>query len=163
MITYQVETIDDVRPEIEPMFDRHYAEIATDQALKPLVIAWERYYELEMRQWLRIFTAREDDGKPQEWERGVVNPGKLVGYFVTFICPNLHYSQTRIALNDIFYVEPEYRKGTIGYRLMKEAAADLKNLNCDILTIHMKTDYPFRNLLIRQGFRLTEENWEKVL
>jgi hypothetical protein len=68
-----------------------------------------------------------------------------------------------LAVNDIMYIDPAYRGGTVGYRMMKGAKADLKNLGADILTIHMKTDYPFRSLLEKLDFHLTEENWEKVL
>lgn len=163
MITYQVEEIYEVRAEIEPMLVAHYAEIATDKSLKPLDIDWDAYYEIQDLGRLRILTARDKPEYAMEPQTPYQGRGSLVGYFVSFIMPNLHYSSTKIAMNDIFYVDPAWRKGSIGYRLIKEAAADLKKLNCDILTIHMKVTHPFRNLLIRQGFTLTEENWDKVL
>lgn len=172
MTTLQIETIDDVRVEIVPLLNAHYAEIATNKSIKPLAIDWDRYYSLEELGLLRILTAREDmvmhktvDGEPVKNEDGTnfTRPGYLVGYFVSFIAPNLHYSETRQALNDIFYIAPDKRGGTLGYRMLREAAADLKNLNCHLLTVHMKVAHPFRNLLMRQGFELDEENWVKVL
>ncbi len=172
MTTLQIETLDAVRGEIEPLLHAHYAEIATDKSVKPLDIDWDGYYALEDSGFLRIMTARTDvqmiraaDDQPVVDDRGipVTRPGWIVGYFVSFISPSLHYAQTKVALNDIFYVSPECRGSTLGYRLLREAAADLKNLNCDILTVHMKVAHPFRNLLIKQGFTLTEENWDKVL
>ena len=175
MITYQAERIDKVRNEIGPMLHAHYLEIATDREVKTLDINWGRYYELERINCLHIMTARDfDDGMlsteplgaimtndPNVIERGY--RGNLIGYFVSFVMSHLHYQQTTYAMNDIFYVSPEHRRGLVGYKLMKKAAHDLKNLGADILTMHMKTDYPFRNLLIRQGYTLTEEIWEKVL
>jgi hypothetical protein len=76
---------------------------------------------------------------------------------------HMHYSETTMAINDIMYVDPTHRGSTVGYRLIKLAALDLKNLGADILIIHMKCDYPFRSLLTKLNFHLTEENWERVL
>lgn len=174
MITYQPESVADVADEITPLLEAHYLEIATNKAIKPLDIDWERYYELEKLGALRILTAREnlvveyvqerEAGKLQGQEEVMmVERGPLIGYFITFITHHLHYQQTVSAVNDVFYVTPDQRRGSMGYRLILEACTDLKNLNADILTIHMKTDYPFRNLLVKAGFELVEENWEKVL
>ncbi len=165
MITYQVEKWDDCYEEAIPMLHAHYVEIATDKAIKPLDPDLEKYQGLEDAGYLRIFTARrhrEDD------EAGITiapqsDPGVLIGYFVSIVMKGLHYQQTMLAINDIMYVDPAYRGSTVGYRLIKHAALDLKNLGADILTIHMKTDYPFRSLLEKLDFHLTEENWERVL
>jgi GNAT superfamily N-acetyltransferase len=159
-ITYQVETFDQVVEDIKPMIQHHYEEIATDKHVKPLDPDWGKYQAMEEAGVLRIFTAR-DHVEPVLEVPEV--PPVLVGYFISVVSPGLHYQQTMMALNDIMYVAPGYRGSTVGYRLIKHAAEDLKNLGVHILTIHMKTDYPFRNLLIRLGFHLTEENWERVL
>jgi GNAT superfamily N-acetyltransferase len=169
-ITYQVEKWDDCYQEAIPMLKAHYIEIATDKAIKPLDPNLERYQEMEEAGLLRIFTARY---APDSTDRMTDKPrlamtqremhGRLIGYFVSIVMPGLHYSQTMMAINDIMYIDPAYRGGTTGYRLIKLATEDLKNLGADILTIHMKTDYPFRSLLTKLGFRVTEENWERVL
>jgi len=161
MITYQVEQYSDVIDEIWPMLEAHYVEIATDKAIKPFDPDLDRYKAMEVLGALRIFTARDSlQGSVKLLGH---DRGKLVGYFISFVMPGLHYQQTMMAINDIMYVNPTHRSSTVAYRLMKAAALDLKNLGADVLTIHMKTDYPFRNLLIRLGFHLTEENWERVL
>lgn len=161
MITFQTEKFDDCYEESIPMLEAHYLEIATDKSVKPLVPDLDQYHKLEEAGCLHIVTARhvmEDDYGVIEGDRG-----RLIGYFVTFVHHHLHYSQTKIALNDIMYIDPEYRGGTAGYRLIKYAIHELKNLGADILIIHMKVQYPFRNLLEKLGFHLTEENWERVL
>jgi len=174
MITYQVEKWDDCYEEAIPMLHAHYLEIATDQEIKPLDPDLEKYQQLEDAGYLRIFTARDQPQTlPEVKDKGfkavqlpdgqIRQTGKLVGYFVSIVMHGLHYQQTMMALNDIMYIDPAYRGGTAGYRLIKLAAEDLKNLGADILTIHMKTDYPFRSLLTKLGFHLTEENWERVL
>lgn len=158
MIKYQVEEWDDCYEEAIPMLIAHYDEIATDKHVKPYDPDLEKYQELEKAGFLRIYTARYFDPTITPWQ-----PGVLVGYFVSIVMRGLHYQQTVMAMNDIMYIDPAYRGGTAGYRLIKGACEDLKNLGADILTIHMKTDYPFRNLLTKLDFHLTEENWERVL
>ena len=161
MITYQVEKWDDCYEEAIPMLHAHYAEIATDKAIKPLDPDLDKYQELEKAGMLRIFTVRiEPDNLIEDLPRC---DGRLIGYFVSIVAKGLHYQQTTLAINDIMYVDPQYRGTTVGYRMMKGAALDLKNLGADILTIHMKTDYPFSSLLEKLDFHLTEENWERVL
>lgn len=163
-ISYQVETYADVIDEIWPMLERHYLEIATDKAVKPFIPDLEKYQAMEEAGMLRIFTARH---RPDPI--GVVTmaegeyQGRLIGYFVSFVMKHMHYSETTMAINDIMYIDPSYRGGTTGYRLVKLASLDLKNLGAAILIIHMKCDYPFRNLLTKLDFHLTEENWERVL
>jgi len=155
VITYQVEKYADVINEIWPMLVAHYLEICTDIEIKPFDPDLDRYQAMEDAGILRIFTARDNDDHPVM--------GALVGYFVSVILPGLHYQQTTMAINDIMYIDPAYRGGTCGYRLVKLATEVLKNLEADVLIIHMKVDYPFRSLLTKLGFHLTEENWERVL
>ena len=162
MITYQVEKYDDVITEIWPMLEAHYLEIATDKEVKPFDPDLERYISMADQDMLRIFTARDVFESDLDGDDAVY-PGRLVGYFISIVLPGLHYQQTIMAINDIMYLDPAHRGGTVGYRLIKLATEDLKNLGADILTIHMKTDYPFRSLLRKLDFHLTEENWERVL
>jgi len=179
VITYQVEQYADVINEITPMFHAHYLEIATDIEVKPLDPDFDRYQTLEDQGYLRIFTVRdqdhdnkrlrdEADADDPDWptayeESERLTQGKLIGYFVSIVMTHLHYQQTTMGLNDIMYVDPGYRGSTVGYRMMKLAKVDLKNIGVDILIIHMKCAYPFRPLLKKLGFHLTEENWECVL
>lgn len=149
MITYQAEKFADCYQEADTMLRMQYEEITTCKEAKVYNPNYYRYQELEDMGMLRVFTARDD--------------GNLIGYFVSFVTPHLHYSDTMFALNDILFIHPTWRKGSCGYRLIKLATEDLKNFGAAILIIHMKVDYPFRNLLIRLGFTLTEENWERVL
>ena len=147
--TYQVESFSDVINEIKPLLHAHFDEIATNKELKPLDPDYDRYEALEDLNMLRIMTVRFS--------------GTLIGYFVVFLIPHIHYQQTNMAMNDILYLAPEYRGGTVGYRLIKKSIEDLKEMDVDILTIHMKVDYPFRELLTKFGFHKTEENWDLVL
>ena len=123
MITYDTELYSSCIEEIKPLFYKHWLEIAGHQDTVKLDPDFDRYQSIEEMGSLRIFTVRDD--------------GKLIGYFISFIMPHIHYRNTVYALNDILYLAPEYRGGTIGYRMFKLVMKDLKdNCNVDILVIH---------------------------
>lgn len=150
MITYQVERVGEVMEEMRELNLLHWKEIATHKHIKKLNPDYDRYFGLEKLDMLRIFTARYE--------------GRLVGYFISLLAPHMHYKELNVALNDILYILPIHRGGTVAYRLFKGAILDLKN-NTDthIVTVHMKIEHPFRPLLKKLGFVQTEENWEVQL
>lgn len=148
---YQVETVQECLIDMIDLNDMHYDEIGTHKHLKVLKPDYEAYLELERDGHLRVFIVRDDDDK-------------MIGYSVTFIQNHIHYSDCVYALNDILFVHPDHRGGTVGYRLIKESIKDVKeNTDATMLCIHMKVKYPFRNLLQKFGFENTEENWEVQL
>ena len=149
MITYQVETLDECLDDIQPLLEAHYQEICSHPDLLVLDPNYDKYRDLERLGVLRICTARHGD--------------ELIGYFISLITPHLHYQQTTYAFNDILYLDPAHRGGRTGYQLFEAAIRDLKGGGVDVVVVHMKTAHPFRPLLARMGFQLTEENWEKVI
>lgn len=149
MITYQVETFEQCIEDIKPLLKAHYREICSHPELLVLDPDYDRYRQIEDAGMLRIFTARMG--------------AELIGYFISVVMPHIHYRQTVYAHNDILYLDPAHRGGRTGYKLFVEAIRDLKRGGADVVVIHMKTAHPFRPLLSRLGFSLTEENWEKVV
>ncbi len=150
MITYRDERYCQCINEIVPLFTNHWKEIANHQGVIPLDPDFDKYQNVEDNNMLRIYTARDD--------------GKLIGYFISFVSPHMHYKSTIYALNDIMYIDPSYRGSTVGFRLIKGAMVDLKsNCGVDKLVIHMKVTHEFRKLLTKLGFCLEEENWGVLL
>jgi len=150
MITYKAELLEECIEEATPFLVAHYEEIANNKEVKQLAPDWEQYIRMEKAGILRIYTARDD--------------GKLIGYFVSMCTPHLHYKHLRCALNDILYLAPEYRGGTIAYRMFKGAMKDLKeNMNIQHVMFHMKIKHPFSRLLTKLGAEQTEETWEVTL
>jgi len=146
-ITHQVEEYKTCIDDIVPLFYNHWKEVANNQDTVPLDPDFDRYKALEDQGMMRIFTVRDD--------------GELIGYFISFISPHMHYKTTVYAINDILYMDPRYRGGTQAYRMMRGAIEDLRdNCNVDRLVIHMKVDHEFRRLMKSLGGTLTEENWE---
>jgi len=147
MITYQVETVRDILEEIKPLLHMHFEEISAVKQLTPLDPDYDRYLAMCDAGLIHVATARDD--------------GRLIGYFVTFVAPSLHYQHLIYGLNDILFLLMEYRGGTTAYRLFRFAIDDLQN-NCgvSVISVHMKIKHEFRRILTKLGFKLVEETWE---
>lgn len=108
MITAQVETIaDGGLDELKPLLPIHYEELSLHKQHDfPLDPQYWIYQARELKGELMYVTLRES--------------GRLVGYFVGFIAPGLHYQGCLTLIMDIFYVVPECRGNNGGMVLFKE-------------------------------------------
>lgn len=94
----------------------------------------------------------------------VRDDGKLVGYHMSLIFSHIHYHLAGLmAFTDVYYVRPEYRRGTTGVVLFTEAERVFRELgvvkaytSCKVLHDHTelfehlgwrKSDYCFTKLL----------------
>jgi GNAT superfamily N-acetyltransferase len=112
MITAHVESFEQRLPELQRLLPEHYKELALNQEKVPLDPLYEIYIERERRGELLFVTLRE--------------AGDLVGYFIGFIAPGLHYRTCLTCTMDIFYVRPDKRTGTSGVRLFRFVENELK-------------------------------------
>jgi hypothetical protein len=138
MVTYQVETYEQVVPDIQELIKLHYEEIALNKQAIPLDPDWNRYKMLSDNNMLCIITARDDS--------------RLIGYSIFFINQHMHYNSTKVASNDVLYLLPEYRKGMAGIKLLKVSEQELKKINVTKVVWHIKFHKDFRNILYRMGY-----------
>lgn len=151
MITYQEEKIIDILEELDPLLTDHYEEIAWRKDKIKLSPDYDKYLKLEEMGILHTVTAREPDA------------GKLVGYFISFVQPHLHYSDTLYAVNDILYMSPEYRATEASANLFRFAEESLKSIGVDVITLHMKVWLPFEALSSYLGYEKIEYNYSKYI
>ena len=111
MIKYSEEKCADVFDEITPLLERHWEEIALNKEKVKLNPDWDLYSKMNEMGLVRTFIARDN--------------GKLIGYFVVTVHPHMHYKDTIYALNDVIYVDPEYRGSTVAVRLIKHVEKEL--------------------------------------
>lgn len=149
MVDFARERLDDVSEEIKPLLQKHWQEIAVNKDKIKLNPHWGRYRELDESGGIAIYTARDD--------------GKLVGYFVLFIMNHIHYSDHIFAINDIIFVDPEYRKGTMAIRFLKWCEEDLKGIGVSVIAVNSKEHQPFGKVLERIGYNFTERLYTKAL
>lgn len=112
MITCHVESFEERLDELKVLLPAHYKELAMNQDKVPLSPRFEVYIEHERAGGLLFVTLRD--------------AGELVGYFIGFIAPGLHYSTCLTCTMDIFYVRRDRRSGTSGVRLFRFVEAELR-------------------------------------
>lgn len=147
MITYQEEPFGMVVEEAAPLLARHWAEVAPypQFELRP---DYARYRA--MGPSLCVCTMRDD--------------GRMVGYAIYVIGPNLHYAQVMWSSSDIFWVDPAYRRSTAGFRLFKFAEARLKARGAQVMHTVCKQTHPEAvRLLERLGHRQIEVGLTKLI
>lgn len=144
------ESVSDVMSEIEPLLRAHYEEVSFYKDI-PLQPDFDRYVQAEKSGALRVFTAR-------------VNTD-LVGYAVYFVQPNLHYSSSLQAQQDILYIHPSHRKGGAGIWLIRHADEQLAAEGVQVVIQHVKAraDLNFGPLLERLGYELMDHLYTKRL
>jgi GNAT superfamily N-acetyltransferase len=149
VITYQQESLVTVKEDARPLLEKHWEEIALNKEIIKLNPDWDAYADLEDAGILKIFTARDDD--------------RLVGYFVTFVRSHIHYKDHLFAYNDILFLDPDYRKGFTGSKLIKFAEKCLKEDGVSVVIVNTKRHKPLDILLSWLGYKHIENIYSKVL
>jgi len=98
--------------EVGDLLDLHYSELALHQRSVPLSPQHHVYAERDARGEI-LYVALRD-------------AGKLIGYFIGFVNPGLHYSTCLTLLLDVFFIHPDHRKGSGGMRLFRTVEAEAR-------------------------------------
>lgn len=112
MITCHVESFEEQLEELQVLLPAHYLELALNQDHVPLAPQYHVYIERERNGGLIFVTLRD--------------AGALVGYFIGFIAPGLHYSTCLTCTMDIFYVRQDKRTGSAGVRMFRFVEGELR-------------------------------------
>jgi len=144
MITFQEESyIVMFTPEFWEMAKKHYREVGgfKDSNKIKLSVNWGMYKLLGKQNRIAMFTAKEDT--------------KLIGYNFYIIANHPHYQNAIIAEADSVYVIPKFRKGFIGYKLIKYSVKCLLD-RVDAITLNMHIEHKFDSIAKRLGFKPLE-------
>lgn len=143
----------------EDMMAAHWEEVALDKDQVPLAPDWPRYRLFERQGILKALGMRSA-------------AGKLVGYNVFFVQPPMHYAAQRWAVNDILYLDPAERSGTLGARMIREAEERFRPAGVGKIIYHAKLHVhspgkekgaTVTDLLVRMGYRHDENVLTKLL
>lgn len=124
MITAHVESFEESLDYLKPLLPIHYKELALNQDKVPLSPQFDKYVATEKQGGLIFVTLRK--------------AGEMVGYFIGFIAPGLHYSTCLTCQMDIFYVLPEHRGSGTGFQLFKFVEQQLKKRGVQRLFVGSK-------------------------
>lgn len=142
MITTQIESFIERLEELKPLFPRHWEELALNQDKVPLDPQYEIYFARERAGELLLMTVRED--------------AALIGYFIGFIAPGLHYRTCLTLTMDIFYIWPEARGKGAGFDLFKAVEAEAKRRGVQRMMVGSKLHKDASFLFEKLGYEEVE-------
>lgn len=149
MITFHVESFKQSLPEFQDLLPEHWKELALNQDRVPLNPQWQVYFDREDRGELLFVAARE--------------AGVIVGYFIGFIAPGLHYATCLTCTMDIFYLRKDKRTGITGIKMFKFVEAELRRRGVDRWFVGSKTHADASALFERLKFDRVEIYYSKWL
>ena len=134
--------------EMDELFPAHYEELCVTKEFdyEPDYDAYKRMAEAGM---LRCITCRAD--------------GELIGYIVFFITPHLHYKSCITAMEDIYFVGKDYRKGRVGIKLFQYAEKVLKERGVQRIVMHTKVHLDNSRLFEYLGYKMTDKVFTKMI
>lgn len=143
---------------LEDLLFSHWQEVEQHQEEMPLSVDWPKYLMLERVGIYRAIVAR--------------HKGRLVGYAAYFVQPPLHHAQSTWAVNDVLFLDPHYRRGSTGTRLIAFAEETMRELGAKLITqedrklansTSEKGRATLGDLLLRKGYTLAGKVYAKLL
>lgn len=147
---FRAEFVKDVIGELKPLLEEHWEEVAWYKDKIKLAPAFDKYIEMQERNSLLFVTVRDESGT-------------LIGYNINFIQHHPHYSDHIYAINDIIFLLPKYRHGTIAKEMLEYTEQILKHIGVSVVTLHMKPAHPFKSLAEYAGFKQQEYVYSKFI
>lgn len=141
MLTAQVESLTDRLHELKPLFPMHWEELALNKDKVPLDPQYEVYLRRDEMGEVLFLTVRKD--------------GELIGYFVGFVAPGLHYRTCLTLTMDIFYVVPAHR-GRVGVLLFNAVEKEAKRRGVQRMFMGSKLHKDVSWLFERLGYEPCE-------
>lgn len=117
MLTAQPEPWATFIEEAKPLLPLHWEELALNKDKVPLDPQYEVYDARDRRGEVMVITLRQ--------------VGRLVGYFIGFVAPGLHYRTCLTLTMDIFWTHPDVRGGMGGVRLFRAVEAEARRRGVD--------------------------------
>lgn len=140
---------DSLMDEMEVLWNNHWEEIANYQKKIKLSVDKEWYKEMQDVGLYQTITVRDD--------------GTLIGYIGFVISTHPHYRDNIFASMDNVFIHKDYRKGTIGIKLFKEAEKLLKELGVDIILMRSKVHFDLSKIFEYMDYIPMEKTYSKFI
>lgn len=149
MLTAHVEPFAPFLDEVKPLLPRHWAELALNKDEVPLDPQYDEYLRRDAVGQVLLVTLRA--------------AGELVGYFVGFVAPGLHYRTCLTLTLDIFWLAPEHRGQMGGARLFRAVEAEAVRRGVQRMVAGSKCHKDASFLFERLGYERIEVYYSKWL
>ena len=147
MITAQVEDWKSFIQEAQPLLPLHWEELALNKDKVPLDPQYDVYDARDASGQVLVITLRDT--------------GRLVGYFIGFIAPGLHYKTCLTLTMDIFWTHPDIRGGFAGVKLFRQVEKEAKRRGVDRIFYGSKMHKDASRLFEFLGFDPVETYYSK--
>lgn len=147
MLTPSIESFTEKLDELKVLLPLHWEELALNKDKVPLDPQYEVYMQRELRGGLLFITLRD--------------AGKLVGYFIGFIAPGLHYKTCLTLTMDIFFVHPKARGQRGGVVLLKAVENECIRRGVDRMFLGSKLHKDASRLFEALGYSEVEKYYTK--
>jgi hypothetical protein len=143
MITASVESFASNMPALRELTPSHYDELSLHKAAGfALSPQWHVYLDLERRDELLFVALRRD--------------GALVGYWIGFIRPGLHYSTCLTSVMDIWFIRPEDCVGKAPLVLFRAVENELERRGVALAFLGEKLHRPVGQFYSKLGYEPVE-------
>lgn len=143
------DSIEDIRP----LHEAHYAETETKYKHHTVAVNYEHMARCDEAGTMRCFGAR------------LVDSQQLIAYLFVYISPSAHDSSL-CAVEDAYFIMPEYRGSGLARRLLQYSEKRLKELGVDYFFMSSKAPVGGPNIgmfLETEGFKSTAIMYSKAL
>ena len=150
MITVSVERLSDCLPALVELLPLHYDMLSLHKAKGiPLRPQYAKYLTDEASGRCVAHVMRE--------------AGEIVGYWIHWIAPGLHYETCLTSIMDIFFIHPKWRSGSAALRLLHAVEAENRRRGVALWFAGEKLHSPVGRLFAAAGFTPVEQVWAKWL
>jgi len=130
------------------LLEEHREELMTNEDLMILKPNVELYKALENANSLISIVAFDGD--------------RIIGYSVSFVSPNLHFSDLLLCSNDVLFVTKEHR-GNVGLKLMRMTERLAKERGCGMILWGTKPNTPLAGILPRLKYKVQDIVYSKEI
>lgn len=149
MITYMVEPWSSVWPELQPLWNEHWEQVALNRDTIKLNVDMEAYANYEAQGALHVLVVRED--------------GKVIGYHLSIIRTHLHYKDSLNAFTDVYFLDHAHQGSTVGVKMFKEVEKSLRARGVEKMFTGTKVSLDRGDLFEHLGWTLTEKLYTKYI
>lgn len=149
MITAQPERLADCLEEWKRLTPGHYAALSLHKGRFPLAPQYAVYLDRERRGEMVFMALRCQ--------------GALVGYWITFVAPGLHYETCLTGIMDIWWIEPEHMAGAAPLILGRAVEREMVRRGVKLWFAGEKLHKPCGRLYTALGMEPVETFYSKWL
>lgn len=153
-LSYQIEPFYVVARELHPLLRKHWREVGTHKDLVPFDPNWDAWMQQSIARILHVLTVRYTD--------------EIVGYAFALVSTHVLYKTTLHASIDMLWLDPRFRHGLVGLRMLRLLDDHLRKLGVVRVAISEKLTWAnargrrLRVLFKRLGYKAAEVSYVKV-